>query len=97
MPDDRPAILMWREDYDALKQRADVSQMIADACTLSARKLVDETTAMRKELEQVRHLLLKSIQENHAMRNDLEEWRQFKEKNKAMWQGAVKLIAEEHD
>jgi DNA repair exonuclease SbcCD ATPase subunit len=32
-----------------------------------------------------------------AANRELEEWRQFKGQNKAMWQGAVKLIAEEHD
>ena len=51
----------------------------------------------RSFVEGDRRVVLVWKDDYDAMRKELEEWRQFKAKNKAMWQGAVKLIAEEHD
>jgi hypothetical protein len=64
----------------------------------------DDYDAMRRELElnvKAIHGLQEQcsqLRDKYAAANrELEEWRQFKEKNKAMWQGAVKLVAEDHD
>lgn len=49
------------------------------------------------DMESVEECVVLWKEDYDAMRKELEEWRSFKEKNKAMWQGAVKLIKENHD
>ena len=75
---DAAAVLIWREDYDAMrkeleetKQRADANHMIADTCTLSARELADKMTAMETELEETKKALDNALIQLGLMDGDI--------------------------